>query len=267
VITATIRPDGTGTIDLPGNPTSIHEASAADARRKAVDVLTTYARGYQRVDVAALDVDGMYQLVFTPDGVVLSTGPYGNQTSQGTIATGNPARPVNASTDQHGTIHIDMPNFIPATPPAAADDSEAGDTTPAALPIPDFATQQPAAWVAAPPEEVTAAHRAELILPSGETATVTHAAVLGRRPTAENEDQQLITVDDGRRSVSRSHALLAWNGDQLVLTDLHSANGTTISRQGQLLTVEADAATPIHSGDTVSLGDQPITINITQARD
>lgn len=248
MITVTINEDGTAALDINGNHVSFHEADAAAARSKAVASLIDYARGFQRLDVAALDVDGTYQLVFGPDGTVQSAGPFGSTTSSGAAAVlGNPPLPVLATQSSTGIRDMQMPTFTVQSP-----DMAAADTT--APPVTSLVVAEPAA---APTRTV------RLHFPDGLTLAVAGPTILGRKPEPREAGQQALTVDDAGRTVSRSHALLGFDGEQLTLTDLGSANGTAILRGGVEQRLEPGAPAETYEGDTIRLGELAFTVSTT----
>lgn len=100
---------------------------------------------------------------------------------------------------------------------------------------------------------------AEVILPNGTPQRLTHRLVFGRRPEriSSEASEQLVTLPDEGRSVSRTHLLLAPSATAeggALAVDLGSANGTRVVRDGheQLLTAHVEFA--LCRGDEVRLG-------------
>ena len=69
--------------------------------------------------------------------------------------------------------------------------------------------------------------------------------VTGRLTSIGRAETNAVVLDDDR--VSRSHAVIDWNGDRFTVTDLDSSNGTYVN--GERVTVQALA-----HGDTIDMG-------------
>jgi hypothetical protein len=127
----------------------------------------------------------------------------------------------------------------PAEPPAA---SEAlADETLAAAP----------ARAAAPSREWS------LSLPDGRSVSLTTAVLLGRDPIAQSEwpGAALIPVTDEAKSVSKTHAMFATEGDEVVVMDLYSTNGVVfIDPLGTETAIEPGVAVSIPVESVVELG-------------
>lgn len=68
-----------------------------------------------------------------------------------------------------------------------------------------------------------------LRLPGGElVALESRTVVLGRRPSADDEGVQYVTVTDDTRTMSKRHARLDWTVTGWTITDLESTNGVTL---------------------------------------
>ena len=84
--------------------------------------------------------------------------------------------------------------------------------------------------------------------------TLAGNASLGERP-------HVVKVASPDKDISRNHAQFAVEGDTVVVTDLHSRNGTAIQMPGkprQLL--RAGEATPVLDGTIVDLGGTTLTV-------
>lgn len=149
-------------------------------------------------------------------------------------AAAGPATPAR-STDMTGSSEIvGGPGPRSASNHAARD---AGDFVPQAIPEPQdtvlSASNAAAAADASDLDDATVlASRSrtlgELTLPGGETVTLTNNVVfIGRNPErpAGEEDAQLVTVPDGTRTISKTHAKLTRSGNDWTITDLGSTNG------------------------------------------
>ena len=92
---------------------------------------------------------------------------------------------------------------------------------------------------------------------SSTVALAQHTALIGR--SSQSRDIHPEIALDGDTGVSRRHAQLVRNGDDLALLDLSSTNGTYVVPAGSSPTEETDAvdpglSTPLHDGDRVYLG-------------
>ncbi|MER3387593.1 MAG: FHA domain-containing protein [Microcella pacifica] len=103
--------------------------------------------------------------------------------------------------------------------------------------------------------------RFRLELPSGESALLDQAIILGRAPSASRVSgttvPRLITLTTPNQDISRSHVQVAVEGDTVVVTDLHSMNGTLITvpgrnpvrlREGEPTTVITDTVIDLGDG-------------------
>jgi hypothetical protein len=94
--------------------------------------------------------------------------------------------------------------------------------------------------------------------PSSSTVALTqHTALVGRSSQSRDIHPEVALVGD--TGVSRRHAQLVRNGDDLVVIDLSSTNGTYVVPAGSEPTDESPAvepglSTPLHDGDRVYLG-------------
>ena len=92
---------------------------------------------------------------------------------------------------------------------------------------------------------------------SSTVALTQHTALIGR--SSQSRDIHPEIALDGDTGVSRRHAQLVRNGDDLALIDLSSTNGTYLVPAGSNPTDETEAiepglSTPLHDGDRVYLG-------------
>lgn len=108
-----------------------------------------------------------------------------------------------------------------------------------------------------PPAPRPPAHRYELTLPDGSSQALSAPVILGRAPSVSNVPASVLphlvtlTGDD----ISRSHVRIAVEGDTVVVTDLHSSNGTHVIAPGKLpQLLRAGEPTPVITGTTIDLG-------------
>lgn len=96
-----------------------------------------------------------------------------------------------------------------------------------------------------------------LVLADGSRVTVPQRLVLGRRPEPDGEwaDAAVVAVDDPGRSVSKTHAALVRDGDDLLVVDLHSTNGVVVvTGDGEETTLSAGGRHRIREDATIELG-------------
>lgn len=98
-----------------------------------------------------------------------------------------------------------------------------------------------------------------VVLPNGTREPLDQAIVLGRSPSVSNvpagQLPRLVTVSGGDQDISRSHVRFALEGGTVVVTDLHSRNGTTIVLPGgEKQKLRGGEPTPVIVGTAVDLG-------------
>jgi pSer/pThr/pTyr-binding forkhead associated (FHA) protein len=75
-----------------------------------------------------------------------------------------------------------------------------------------------------------------VVLSSGQTIELTRSAIVGRNPRVEGtmhgEVPSTLKIE-GNQALSRSHAIIRLEGWQVMVEDLDSANGTTVTLQGR----------------------------------
>ncbi|MGV8977398.1 MAG: FHA domain-containing protein [Cellulomonas sp.] len=101
---------------------------------------------------------------------------------------------------------------------------------------------------------------AKLVLSTGQVVSVDRSVLLGRAPQVSrvtNRDlPRLVTLPSPQQDISRTHAEVRADGDDVLVTDLHSTNGTLVTRPGDgARQLEPGEATVIARGEVVDLGD------------
>lgn len=124
----------------------------------------------------------------------------------------------------------------------------ADETPPSGVPAAAQASARPAALPAA-----------SLRMPDGMLEPIGHDVVLGRAPSVSQVSggrlPRLITIGAGDPDISRSHVRIAVEGDTVVITDLHSRNGTHVVSPGKPpVKLRAGEPTPVLAGTVVDLG-------------
>lgn len=108
-------------------------------------------------------------------------------------------------------------------------------------------------------EAAPAAPVVAVVLPDGAREVLDEALVLGRSPSVSGvpggQLPRLVTVPGGDQDISRSHVRIALEGGTVVVTDLHSRNGTVIVLPGgDKQKLRAGEPTPVIVGTIVDLG-------------
>ena len=103
---------------------------------------------------------------------------------------------------------------------------------------------------------------ARLRAPDGSTIDLDRPVLIGRAPSDsgfENAQPHLLTVPSPSQDISRTHLLVAPEGEAIVVTDLHSTNGTTVVRPGpgvERLTLPSGQSVTVEVGSVLELGDE-----------
>jgi hypothetical protein len=100
---------------------------------------------------------------------------------------------------------------------------------------------------------------ASLRMPDGALEAIGHDVVLGRAPSVSQVSggrlPRLITIGAGDPDISRSHVRITVEGDTVVITDLHSRNGTHVVAPGKPpVKLRAGEPTPVLAGTVIDLG-------------
>lgn len=117
------------------------------------------------------------------------------------------------------------------------------------------ADSKPAAGVPVPPTITTSSLR----MPDGSIEPIGTEVLLGRSPSVSQVSggrlPRLVTIGAGDPDISRNHLRVAVEGDTVVVTDLHSRNGTHVVAPGKpSVKLRAGEPTPVLAGTVVDLG-------------
>lgn len=98
-----------------------------------------------------------------------------------------------------------------------------------------------------------------VVLPSGTREPLDEPLVLGRSPSvagvSAGQLPRLVTITGGDQDISRSHLRVALEGGTVVVTDLHSRNGTTVVMpNGDTQKLRGGEPTPVMVGTRIDLG-------------
>lgn len=118
---------------------------------------------------------------------------------------------------------------------------------------------RPADPAPAPGVSVPPAPSSSLRMPDGSMEPIGTEVVLGRSPSVSQVSggrlPRLVTIGAGDPDISRNHLRVAVEGDTVVVTDLHSRNGTHVVAPGKPpVKLRAGEPTPVLAGTVVDLG-------------
>jgi hypothetical protein len=105
-----------------------------------------------------------------------------------------------------------------------------------------------------------AAPRLHLMLSNGGREALDRPLVIGRAPSAERVSDgnvpRLVSMTTPNQDISRTHVQVAVEGGTVVVTDLHSRNGTMVQLPGKApQQLRAGEPTPVTVGTVIDLGD------------
>lgn len=101
---------------------------------------------------------------------------------------------------------------------------------------------------------------AKLVLSTGQVVALDRAVLLGRAPqvarVTNRELPRLVTVPSPQQDISRTHAEVRSDGDDVLVTDLNSTNGILVARAGERARrLHPGEPTVVAVGEVVDLGD------------
>lgn len=101
-----------------------------------------------------------------------------------------------------------------------------------------------------------------IALPDGRTIPLASAVLFGRSPSNDGEsvDAVLVPIDDPAKSMSKTHARVARDGDTVTVTDLHSTNGTKVVIDQVATSLAPGSAWPVGAAATVLLGSYAVEL-------
>jgi hypothetical protein len=276
MIHVTLHADGRGIVGLPGGTVPVAADTLAAAREQAIGVLTGHAAVQAlSLEVEAIDDGAAVRFSVHPDGrvIVHRTGPGARAPepvgpSQVPAPMAPPEAYIPASSDTLAAP-IDVDPTPPPLPVMPSPEEQVAIATAAADPTPTAGAATPAL-----PEDLDmtvvrrrrAKPEAVLEFTTGETVTVSGTALVGRRPSVDDGDDidQVVTIDDPDRSVSKSHFTAGWDDGEFWIMDRDSGNGTTVYHANGQTSVRLNpgAAHTLDDGDRVAIGDQAFTVHL-----
>ncbi|GAA1486525.1 RDD family protein [Brachybacterium fresconis] len=106
--------------------------------------------------------------------------------------------------------------------------------------------------------------RVRLTADDGSDRVVDKAVVIGRNPSSDGQDV-LFVLKDETRSVSKTHLRIDGTGQDVVVTDLGSTNGSSVVREdGSRESLVPNSPTVLPSGAQVTLGDRTLSVEREQ---
>lgn len=100
------------------------------------------------------------------------------------------------------------------------------------------------------------------LLLDGTTLPLSSSLLVGRAPGGDGGESaaQLVPLDDPTKSVSKTHARIDVRDGRVVITDLHSTNGTKVTADGVTTSLAPGAPWPLAMDADVVLGSYPIRV-------
>ncbi|GAV94599.1 hypothetical protein ADENT20671_1368 [Actinomyces denticolens] len=98
-----------------------------------------------------------------------------------------------------------------------------------------------------------------LALDTGQVVQLSGTSLIGRAPVAAGAwaQAQPVPVDDPAFSISKTHAVITYDGGRLIIQDLQSTNGTVVVEpNGAATQVLPGMMVPVPVGSTIRLGER-----------
>lgn len=108
---------------------------------------------------------------------------------------------------------------------------------------------------AAPPRRRATAGALMLRWDDGTQVGIDGPVRMGRNPDAE-DGARAVRIFDTTRSLSKSHLLVTPGDGTVLVTDLHSTNGTDVTRSGRVEALVPGRAVALGPGDRIAVGDR-----------
>ena len=106
--------------------------------------------------------------------------------------------------------------------------------------------------------------KVRLTTDDGAERVVEKAVVVGRNPSSPSGEVLFVMKDD-TRSVSKTHLRIDGTGEELLVTDLGSTNGSTILREdGSRENLVPETPTVLPAGARLTLGDRTLSVERVQ---
>ena len=252
-VSATVRPDGTGTLTVNGTERPCAAESVEELRTGMIARCAALARRLRRpVRLTVTDGPATWALAVRPGGIVQLVD------DDGTIAPADDLAPqegrcracrrlqavTEATCVQCG---VDEPHRVETNP------VNVRDVVPDAAATVDALDQEP------PATSTPARRPLRLMFSTQPDVEVTEGVALGRNPEPVG-GRRPIPVASPERMLSRTHVLIdVDDAGRIVVTDQHSGNGTETQTQPP---TRLTPGTPyvVHDGTTLLLGDVAVLV-------
>src|SRR5699024_11965112 len=112
--------------------------------------------------------------------------------------------------------------------------------------------------------QLPAIRKLRLTTDEGSERIVEKSVVIGRNPAAPGEEVLFVMKDD-TRSVSKTHLRIDGTGEDIIVTDLGSTNGSTMLREdGSREDLVPDSPAVLPAGAQVTLGERTLSVGRMQ---
>jgi hypothetical protein len=262
----TMQADGSAHMNVAGTHVDYPAGPIQETRDAIVfDVLQVATHLKRPVRMTTTDPDGTeWLLAVRPDGSLVDLTPpqprkRRAQPQRGSVspATGQPT----ISSELAVTSGAIRPApFVPPAliPPALPPLPASLEATAGSRLVLEDAADERTHVVVRPTAQPTALLKSS----AGESFVITGRALIGRRPTppATEHFDHIVTLVDATKTMSKTHLVIEWRGDQLWITDRGATNGTTVARSGHKNELEAEHPYRLFSGDVIHVGGQRVTV-------
>lgn len=249
IIDVTVHQDGSAHINIAGEHRDLPAGDLAVTRATIIAEATALAQQLGRpVRMNATDSTGTWLNAVDTDGSVIDLTPSTNK--KRAKATAAPAAPI----------------APPARPELIAFERRVEPLSPA----PELQQHAPrVSLLSLEAEQTRIMNRAPspsatLTFSTGDVETITGAAIIGRSPhLPDGATAELIVIDDGSYTLSKTHLRLEFVGDKFMATDLGSANGTILTSTNGQSEITAGLPFKLEHGAVLELGTVYLTIALS----
>lgn len=244
--------DGLGALPLVEGAARAVEAGTVDASLEDATVVVAPRVRSQNPAVPAVPVVPAVPAV----PAVVVEGPA--QLAEATIADPGVLDTPDVTLMRGADSHDDAEPSEPAEPVESAEPGDHDGLTIMSSELSGRRSVAPPAADPRPPMKASPRYFVELA--DGRREDLAVPIVVGRAPSADSASRsahpRLVVVPSAEQDISRSHVLVAVEGDTVVVTDLHSRNGTVVVNPGaQPQKLRRGEPTALIVGSAIDLGD------------
>jgi len=268
LIHVALNDDGSAHLNVTGRHVDFPAAPAEETRAAVILYAAKVAAGLHRpVRMTTSGPDGTWLIAVAPDQTVIDLSPAAAPKKPLRLITPRQAHSgTRPATDFQPTAVIEP--LEPWTPLLAMARPAPTETQLVAQPAPSVVETKRVeplmlddsleeTRIVAPPAPRPAA---DLMFSTGDSATVDGRVVIGRNPLNGDAPAQLIALADPTRTISKTHCALHWEDGTLFITDLGSANGTTVFSSVGTTQLTAGLPEAIDSDVRIQMGEQYFTV-------